>query len=107
MIELEKVHYFFKATILSSPSVRIFFKAYKFLKTGVHGKYILVFSIAKFTRLLYLKLMLIQLIKSFHFDSVLSNCLSDIIHYFLTGSTLEFTGLRGSSTMFPEGTFNP
>ena len=35
------------------------FKAYKFPKTGVHGKHILVSSRAKFTRLLYLKLMLI------------------------------------------------
>ena len=34
-------------------------KAYKSLKTGVHGKYILGSSRAKFTRLLFLRLMLI------------------------------------------------
>ena len=60
------------------------FKAYKFLNTRVHGKYILASSRARFTRLLYLKMTLIQLIKSFYFDFVLSYCPSDIIHYFLT-----------------------
>ena len=35
------------------------YKAYKFPKTGGHGKYILVSSKAMFTRLLYLKLTLI------------------------------------------------
>ena len=50
---------FFKS-YYSIESVRHnFFKAYKFLKTGVHEKYILVSSKAMFTRLLYLKLMLI------------------------------------------------
>ena len=57
------------------------FKAYKFFKTGVHGKYILASSGAKCTRLLYLKLM-------FYFDFILSNCPSDIVHYFLTSPTL-------------------
>ena len=65
------------------------FKAEKFLKTGVHGKYILVSSRAKFTGLLYLKLMLIWLIKKFYFDLVLSICPSEIIHYFLTGPLLQ------------------
>ena len=32
--------------------------------------------------------MLIWLIKSFYFDFVLSNCPSDIIHYFLTGPSI-------------------
>ena len=41
------------------------FKACKFPKTGAHGKYILVSSRAKLTRLPYLKLMSIKLIKSF------------------------------------------
>ena len=35
------------------------FKAYQFLKTEVHGKCILISSRTKFSRLLYLKLMLI------------------------------------------------
>ena len=69
------------------------YKVYKFLKTGVHGKYILIYSRAKFTRLLYLKLMLIWLIKSFYFDFLLSHCPSDIIHYFLTGPSLQWAAI--------------
>ena len=82
MIELEKVHYFFKATILLSPSYIIILKPTYF---RVYGKYILVSSRAKFTRLLCLKLMLIKLIKSLYFEFLLANCPSDIISYFLTG----------------------
>ena len=55
------------------------FKDYK-----VHGKCIIVSLRAKFTRLLYLKLVSISLIKSFYFEFVQSICLSDIIQYFLT-----------------------
>ena len=72
LIELEKVHYFFKANILSSISYIILLNfpdrkkkkkkkriLLKFLKTGVPRKCTLLFSRAKFTKLLYLKFMLI------------------------------------------------
>ena len=49
MIELKKVHYFFEATILSSPSDIIPLKFKKFLKTGVHEKCVLISSRGKFT----------------------------------------------------------
>ena len=64
------------------------FKAYKFIKTGVHGKYILLSSRAKFKRFLCLKFILVSLIKRFYFDFVLSNCPSDIVHYSVTSPVL-------------------
>ena len=59
------------------------FKANKFLKTGVHGKYRLVSSRAKFTIDLQLSTIDVDIINQecFYFDFVvLSNCPSDIIH---------------------------
>ena len=47
-------------------------EVYKFLKTEFHGKCTLKSSRTKFTRLCYLKLILIQLIISFYFDFYLS-----------------------------------
>ena len=57
LIELEKVHYFFKSYYSIELTRRNSCKANKFLNTGGRGKYILVSSRAMFTRL-YLKLML-------------------------------------------------
>ena len=63
------------------------FKVYKFLKTEVYTKYILISSTAKFTRLLYRKLILI---KSFYFDFALWNWSSDIIQLFLSTNVFLF-----------------
>ena len=84
-MELEKAHYFFKATFLTSLSNIILLKPTNFSKQWFMENYKLVSSRAKFTRLLYLKLMLIRLINNFHVDFVISNFLSDVTHYFLTG----------------------
>ena len=58
MIELEKAHFFLKLLFYQDIGHNSF-RAYKFLKTGVPGKYKPVSSRAKFTGLLYIKLMLI------------------------------------------------
>ena len=78
-MELKKVHYFFEA--LSIESIRLnSFKVYKFLKTGVHGKFILISSRGKVTWISLFKSDIDIINQEFFFDFVLWNCPSDIIH---------------------------
>ena len=64
------------------------------------------FKANKFLKQEFIELMLILIINSFYFDFVLSNCSSDIIHYFLTSPSRENWKEPSLSTISTEASFN-
>ena len=89
-IELKKSTLYFWSYYSIEPIRYNSFKVYKFLKTGVHEKCMLINSKEKFIRLSYLKLILIQLINRLHCGFGLWKCLSDVINLLLSTNVLLF-----------------